>query len=181
MIKFITNFNNFFWNTKRAFSQQSDSILLKIENFPFEMEKPNVKLSKAILEMKFMKKTKEKVEKENEDAEGQAMYSDQITDEMRKSGNLVFITTSITNCKNLVDGRLSFGGMNPEIQKYMEKDYNKLLADEDTKKEKEVTDVEMAEGYSTLVDTVGKKFQGKQNHGKYKHKKFKKPNNEKLY
>lgn len=148
------------------------------------MDKSNgAKLSKAILEMKFMKKTKEKVEKEIDDAEGQAMYSDQITDEMRKTGNLVFISTSITNCKNLVDGRLSFGGMNPEIEKYMKKDYNKLVADEESKKEKDVTDVEMATGYSSLIDTVGKKFQSKQNsNNKQKHnKRFKKPHIDKLY
>lgn len=38
------------------------------------------KLSKSILEMKFMKKTKERVEKEEEDAEGHAMYSKEITE-----------------------------------------------------------------------------------------------------
>lgn len=146
------------------------------------MDKQNVsKLSKAILEMKFMKKTKEKVEKEIDDAEGQAMYSDQITDEMRKTGNLVFISTSMTICKNLVDGRLSFGGMNPEIEKLMAKDYNKFVGEAETRKEKDVTDVEMAEGYSTLVETVGKKFQTKQYNPKQKHKKFKKPNIDKLY
>lgn len=146
------------------------------------MDNPNVaKLSKAILEMKFMKKTKEKVEKEIDDAEGQAMYSDQITEEMRRTGNLVFISTSITICKNLVDGRLSFGGMNPEIEKYMTKDYNKLIAEEEMRKEKDVTDLEMIEGYSTLVETVGKKFQSKQNNAKQKHKRFKKPNIDKLY
>lgn len=146
------------------------------------MEKQNVtKLSKGILEMKFMKKTKEKVEKEIDDAEGQAMYSDQITDEMRRTGNLVFISTSMTVCKHLVDGRLSFGGINPEIEKLMAKDYNKLVGEEETKKEKDIGDVEMAEGYSTLVDTVGKKFHSRQNTPKQKHKKFKKPNIDKLY
>lgn len=144
-------------------------------------DKSNVKLSKGILEMKFMKKTKEKVEKQADDAEGQAMYSNQITEEMRKTGNLVFITTSMTICKNLVDGRLSFGGMNPEIEKYMANDYNKLVSEEEMKKEKDVTDVQMAEGHSTLVDTIGKKFQSKQNNPKQRHKKFKKPNIDKLY
>lgn len=131
--------------------------------------------------MKFMKKTKEKVEKELDDAEGQAMYSDQITDEMRKTGNLVFISTSMTICKNLVDGRLSFGGMNPEIEKLMEKDYNKLIGEEEAKKEKDIGDAEMAKGYSTLVETVGKKFQSRQNTPKQKQRKFKKPNIDKLY
>ncbi|KAJ8920800.1 hypothetical protein NQ315_004941 [Exocentrus adspersus] len=115
-------------------------------------------LSKGILEMKFMKKTKEKVQKEMEDAEGQAMYSSEITNEMRRNGNLVFIETSITSCKNLIDGRLSFGGMNPEIEKMMANDYFRLLEVEEKRKEKDITDIEMAEGYSSLVNTMGKKF-----------------------
>lgn len=134
--------------------------------------KKEVALSKAILEMKFMKKTKEKVQKEIEDAEGQAMYSNEITEEMRRSGNLVFIETSISNCKNLIEGRLSFGGMNPEIEKLMANDYIKQLEAEERRKEKDITDVEMAEGYSTLVDTIGKKFASSK-HSKPKHK-FKK-------
>nr|CAH7745081.1 unnamed protein product [Callosobruchus chinensis] len=133
-----------------------------------------IKLSKAILEMKFMKKTKEKVQKEKEDAEGQAMYSGEITEEMRRTGNLVFVSTSIANCKNLIDGRLSFGGMNPEIEKLMANDYGMQLEEEEKRKEKDITDVEMADGYSTVVKTVEKKF-SKSNKHKFKNKKFMKP------
>lgn len=125
--------------------------------------------------MKFMKKTKERVDKEKDDAEGRAMYSDQITEEMKKAGNLIFISTSISNCKNLIDGRLSFGGMNPEIEKLMSKDYNQLLEAEERKKEKEVTDVEMADGYSSLVNTMGKKFNSNKNKTSFAKKKFMKP------
>ncbi|CAH1975638.1 unnamed protein product [Acanthoscelides obtectus] len=132
-----------------------------------------IKLSKGILDMKFMKRTKEKVEKAKEDAEGQSMYSSEITDEMRRTGNLVFISTSIVNCKNLIDGRLSFGGMNPEIEKLMANDYSKQLEEEEKKKEKDITDVEMAEGYSTVVNTIEKKF-NKSKH-RSKNKKFMKP------
>lgn len=142
--------------------------------------KKEVGLSKTILEMKFMKKTKEKVQKEIEDAEGQAMYSNEITEEMRRSGNLVFIETSITNCKNLIDGRLSFGGMNPEVEKLMANDYIKLLEAEEKRREKDITDVEMAQGYSSVVDTIGKKFSTKQSKQKHRFKKkvFVKPANE---
>ena len=89
-----------------------------------EEAKP-IQLSKSILDMKFMKKTKERVQKEQEDAEGKAMYSNEITEEMKKSGNIIFTETSIFNCRNLVEGRLSFGGMNPEIEKLMTDDFNK--------------------------------------------------------
>lgn len=134
------------------------------------MGTPNqdVQLSKGILEMKFMKKTKEKVEKELDDKEGQTMYSNEITEEMRRTGNLVFITTSIVNCKNLIDGRLSFGGMNQDIEKLMANDYAKILEQEEKRKEKDVTDVEMAKGYSTLVDNMSKKFKNKKSKTKNK-------------
>ncbi|XP_066258262.1 M-phase phosphoprotein 6 [Euwallacea similis] len=129
-----------------------------------------IKLSNSILEMKFMKRTKEKVLKEKEDAEGQAMYSNEITDEMRKNGNIIFRETSITICKGLIDGRLSFGGMNPEVEKLMETDYNKAVAEANKKQEKDITDEQMAMEYSPVSDTISNKFKTK----KHKNKKFRK-------
>lgn len=137
-------------------------------------ERQQAKLSRAVLEMKFMKKTKERVEKEEDDAEGEAMYSGEITEEMKQSGNITFIETSIANCRNLIEGRLSFGGMNPEIEKLMSDDYTKKLEEAEKKKEKDVSDVEMAKKYSTLVDTLGKKFQNKNNRT-WNKKKFMRP------
>lgn len=136
------------------------------------MENDNkVKLSKSVLEMKFMKKTKEKTLKEQEDAEGQAMYSNEISEEMRKNANIIFREASISFCRNLVDGRLSFGGMNPEVEKLMANDYNKAVFELGTKLEKDVSDEQMAKEYSTVVDTIGNKFKPK----KQKNKKFQKP------
>lgn len=43
-----------------------------------------VKLSKSILDMKFMKRTKDKVLKEEDDAQSRAMYSNEITEKMLK-------------------------------------------------------------------------------------------------
>lgn len=74
---------------------------------------------------------------------------------------MYFSISSMPLCENLVDGRLSFGGMNSEIEKYMTKGYNKLLREEDSQSEKDISDVEMVEGYTSLVDTVGKKIQSK--------------------
>lgn len=130
------------------------------------------KLSKSILEMKFMKKTKERVEKEEEDAEGHAMYSKEITEKMRNSGHLIFIESNISQCKDLLDGRLSFGGMNPEIEKLMSNDYVKKFEASEKAKEKDVSDVEMAKGYSTLVNTMNNKFKSKNQRN---NKKFMKP------
>lgn len=135
------------------------------------MANNKVKLSKSILDMKFMKRTKVRVEKEEEDAEGQAMYSGEITEQMRQSGNIIFVETNISHCKNLIEGRLSFKGMNPEIEKLMSNEDIKKIEAAEKRKEKDVSDVEMAKGYSTLVDTMGNKFKNK-NRSK---KKFMKP------
>ncbi|CAG9773602.1 unnamed protein product [Ceutorhynchus assimilis] len=132
----------------------------------------DVDLSKNLLEMKFMKKTKEQVLKKRDDAEGQAMYSKQISDKMRKSdGDIIFRQASISNCKNLVEGRLSFGGMNRVVEKLMESDYNKKYFDAEKRKEKDVSDEQMAKEYSTVVDTLNKKFRPK----KQRNQKFQKP------
>lgn len=135
-----------------------------------------VKLSKAILEMKFMKKTKEKVAKEEENAESREMYSHEITEEMKKNGNIIFRPASITVCKRLVDGRLSFGGMNPEIEKMMESDYNKIYAEAEKKNEKDITDEEMAKQHLAVAKTISNKFKPKRN----RNKKFQKPRDEPL-
>ncbi|XP_022901799.1 M-phase phosphoprotein 6 [Onthophagus taurus] len=138
-------------------------------------ESKRAKLSKAILDMKFMKKTRDRVLKEEEDAEGQDMYANEITDEMRKSGNIIFVETGIFHCKDLIEGRLSFGGMNPDVEKLMQEGYTEKLTEANLKKEQEVTDVEMAKGYSSLIDNMGKKFQNKKNKNfnvQHKKKKF---------
>ncbi|KAI4464416.1 m-phase phosphoprotein 6 [Holotrichia oblita] len=125
------------------------------------MQDKKTKLSKAILDMKFMKKTKERVQKEEEDAEGQTMYANEITEEMRKSGNIVFMETSICSCKSLMEGRLSFGGMNPDIENYMAIKYSPKLEEIEKQMGTDVSDAEMAKGYSTLVNTMAKKFTDK--------------------
>ncbi|KAK9888754.1 hypothetical protein WA026_000979 [Henosepilachna vigintioctopunctata] len=135
-------------------------------------EKPNttqnVNLTKGTLEMKFMKKSKDKVLKLLEDEESREIYSKEITEEMKRAGNIVFIETSIFNCKKMIEGRLSFGGMNPEIEKLMTKDSQRL--DEiERSKEKDISDIEMAKGYSSVVETMQNKFLKKSK------KKFKKP------
>lgn len=132
----------------------------------------NVRLSKGILEMKFMKKTREQVLKDQEDAESQEMYSREITEEMKKNGHIIFREASMTICKGLADGRLSFGGVNPEVEKLMETTYNKALAEAQKREEKDVSDEHMAKGYSTVINTINNKFKTK----KSRNKKFQKPN-----
>ncbi|KAF5287563.1 hypothetical protein FQA39_LY15892 [Lamprigera yunnana] len=111
--------------------------------------KRNVKLSKTVLDMKFMKKTKERVEKEQDDAE----------------------EVSVTSCKDLIEGRLSFGGMNPEIEKLMG-DIYKQSSKQEKINETDVSDIEMAQNYSSTVETMGNQFLDKRSRSK---KKFLKP------
>lgn len=92
---------------------------------------------------------------------------------MRNSGHLIFIESNISQCKDLLDGRLSFGGMNPEIEKLMSNDYVKKFEASEKAKEKDVSDVEMAKGYSTLVNTMNNKFKSKNQRNNKK--KFMKP------
>lgn len=124
----------------------------------------NAKLSKVVLDMKFMKKTKDRIEKEEDDAEGQAMYSSAITEEMRNSGNINFTEVTISTCKDLIEGRLSFKGMNPHVEKLM-MDTKDKWTDAELKKEKDISDFDMAKANlnSTLDHTMKKKFMTKKN------------------
>lgn len=122
------------------------------------------KLSKSILEMKFMKRTKEKVQKEEETAEGQSMYSNEITSEMHHGTNYV-IEPSFVTCEDLIVGRFSCGGMNPELERILEKEEQEATQKLDAERRqkdaamiKDVSDESMVKHYSNLVKTIGKKF-----------------------
>lgn len=123
-------------------------------------ERQKAKLSKGLLDMKFMKKTKDSLEKEADDAVGTALYSHEVTDSMKKKGELIFMDASMSSCKNLMEGRLSFGGMNPDIERYMQTEYNKKMEEIEKAKEKDVSDADMAK-QTALSSNIGKKFQSK--------------------
>lgn len=114
------------------------------------------KLSRAILDMKFMKKSKIRVEQEEEAAEGQAMYSNEITEEMRKGGKYKIVEVSMNTCSDLIEGRLSFGGMNAKVERLMSTEYAKRHEIVEKQKEKDVSDFEMAKRYNPLVNTMHK-------------------------
>ncbi|XP_055628170.1 M-phase phosphoprotein 6 isoform X1 [Toxorhynchites rutilus septentrionalis] len=131
-----------------------------------------VKLSKGILEMKFMSRTREKIEKEKDDAEGRALYSNEITDKMMHESSKFVIETSYVPCEDLIEGRVSYGGMNPEIERLMELEKNKDLAAkiekeqaeaaERQKMRKDVPDEEMAKFYTSVMKTMKKKYDKRQ-------------------
>lgn len=133
------------------------------------MEKKN--LSKSILQMKFMKKSKEKVEKENDDEEGRTIYASEITSKMKFVKSNYILEGSYVPCEDLLDGRVSFRGINPEIERLLEEERNVKMAKkvvENFEKEKhmqtDVSDLDMLNAYNannSLVKNISKKFQNK--------------------
>ncbi|PNI45692.1 MPHOSPH6 isoform 3 [Pan troglodytes] len=72
-------------------------------------------------------------------------------------------------CEDLLYGRMSFRGFNPEVEKLMLQMNAKHKAEEveDETVELDVSDEEMARRYETLVGTIGKKFARKRDHANY--------------
>lgn len=98
-------------------------------------------LPKSVLDMKFMKKTKERIEKELENTQDiEGLYSNIITSEMRHASGNYISESSFIFCEDLVEGRLSFKGMNPEIERLMELEEKKYNADEGSEMQKDVSD-----------------------------------------
>ncbi|XP_055855179.1 M-phase phosphoprotein 6 [Episyrphus balteatus] len=145
------------------------------------LKQNRARLSKGILEMKFMQRTKAKVDKEIEEAEGRAMYSSEITDKMNQNSNFI-IEPSFMYCEGLIEGRLSYRGMNPEIERLLE-----LEQEEKDKKTRpppqanDVSDKDMQAFYeNNLARTMQKKFDKKRksndnSKGGNKKLKFQKP------
>lgn len=140
--------------------------------------RPPAKLSKSILDMKFMKRTKEKVLKEEEDAKSRAMYSSEITEKMLKGDCPYIMETSFVPCENLTDGRYSFRGMNPEIERLIELENAQKLAAMEKNVAKDVSDADMTDAYyQNVKNTIQRKFQTKNERRKLYDNKlnFKKP------
>uniref|UniRef100_A0A0A1XKM8 M-phase phosphoprotein 6 n=1 Tax=Zeugodacus cucurbitae TaxID=28588 RepID=A0A0A1XKM8_ZEUCU len=124
-------------------------------------KKARPRLSKGILEMKFMQRTKAKVDKEIEEAEGREMYSQEITQKMLNSNSNYIMEPSFVHCENLIEGRLSFRGMNPEIERLLELEQAEKAANTRHEQPTEVSDKDMATFYNAQQVTMQKKFQTK--------------------
>ncbi|KPJ15143.1 M-phase phosphoprotein 6 [Papilio machaon] len=80
-----------------------------------------LQLPKSVLDMKFMKRSKDRIERELENTKGhEELYSNIITNEMRSATGNYVSEASFIYCEDLLEGRLSFKGMNPEIERLME-------------------------------------------------------------
>ncbi|XP_075527360.1 M-phase phosphoprotein 6 [Dermacentor variabilis] len=113
------------------------------------------KLSRHLLEMKFMKKSKEKAQKDEEDEEHRSLFNSDAMDTIKKEGSRYIIQESYAPCLGLILPRMSFKGRNLEIERIMQGENEK---EPQACKMPGIPDEEMAERYSTLVGTIAKKF-----------------------
>lgn len=140
-------------------------------------DRSKVKLSKSILDMKFMKRTKEKVLQEEDDAQSRAMYSNEITHKMLTTESVYVVEPSYMPCEELNDGRFSFRGMNPEIERLLELEQQAKQVNTDQNVQKDVSDADMTAYYGNVKKTIERKFQSKTQRRKVTlpEPKFKKP------
>ncbi|NXW65428.1 MPH6 phase, partial [Eurystomus gularis] len=89
--------------------------------------------------------------------------------DLKEKESFIIEERSFMPCEELLYGRMSFKGFNPEIEKLMIQMNSKCKKEEievDDKMEADVSDEEMARRqYETLVGTIGKKFVRKRDQG----------------
>ena len=116
-----------------------------------------VKFSSSLMNLKFMSAAKKRPKNKNVSSEN----DHKVRKKAEELKNILYIPTSIIICKHLAVGRLSFGGMNHEIEKLMTI-YNKKMNEIDKRKEMDVSDKGMV-NYIRTINTIRKKFQAKKN------------------
>ncbi|NXF29042.1 MPH6 phase, partial [Nyctibius bracteatus] len=122
-------------------------------------------LSKNLLRMKFMQRgldsqTKKQLEDEDSHIVTEEHWYLDLPD-LKEKESFIIEERSFMLCEDLLYGRMSFKGFNPEIEKLMIQMNSKCKKEEnevDDKMEADVSDEEMARRYETLVGTIGKKF-----------------------
>ncbi|XP_034474448.1 M-phase phosphoprotein 6 [Drosophila innubila] len=124
------------------------------------------RLSRGVLDMKFMQRTKVKVAKEADDEQSRALYSNELNEKMLNSNSNFIVEPSYSICEGLIDGRLSFRGMNPELERLMELEQAEKEGKTRPEQPKDVTDQEMVETYyanqaPAASKTMSKKFSTK--------------------
>ncbi|XP_063168968.1 M-phase phosphoprotein 6 [Candoia aspera] len=124
------------------------------------------KLSKNLLRMKFMQRGLDSETKKQLEEEEKKIISEEHwfldLPELKEKESLIIEERSFVMCEDLLYGRMSFKGFNPEVEKLMIQ-MNSRYKMEDAEEEKnameaDVSDEEMARRYETLVGTIGKKF-----------------------
>uniref|UniRef100_J3S4P4 M-phase phosphoprotein 6 n=1 Tax=Crotalus adamanteus TaxID=8729 RepID=J3S4P4_CROAD len=124
------------------------------------------KLSKNLLRMKFMQRGLDSETKKQLEEEEKKIISEEHwfldRPELKEKESLIREERSFVMCEDLLYGRMSFKGFNPEVEKLMVQMNSRYKtedpAEEKNAKEADVSDEEMARRYDTLVGTIGKKF-----------------------
>uniref|UniRef100_A0A8C8RDD6 M-phase phosphoprotein 6 n=1 Tax=Pelusios castaneus TaxID=367368 RepID=A0A8C8RDD6_9SAUR len=123
------------------------------------------RLSKNLLRMKFMQRGLDSETKKQLEEEEKKIISEEHwyldLPELKEKESFVIEERSFMPCEDLLYGRMSFKGFNPEIEKLMiqmNSRYKKEEIEADDATEADVSDEEMARRYETLVGTIGKKF-----------------------
>ncbi|XP_040838241.1 M-phase phosphoprotein 6 isoform X1 [Ochotona curzoniae] len=131
------------------------------------------KLSKNLLRMKFMQRgldleTKKQLEEEEKKIISEEHWYLDLP-ELKEKESYIIEEQSFLSCEDLLYGRMSFRGFNPEVEKLMLQMNAKNTAEEveDETVELDVSDEEMARRYETLVGTIGKKFAKKRERANY--------------
>ncbi|XP_034644523.1 M-phase phosphoprotein 6 [Trachemys scripta elegans] len=123
------------------------------------------KLSKNLLRMKFMQRGLDSETKKQLEEEEKKIISEEHwyldLPELKEKESFIIEERSFMPCEDLLYGRMSFKGFNPEVEKLMiqmNSRYKKEEIEADDTAEADVSDEEMARRYETLVGTIGKKF-----------------------
>ncbi|XP_048014666.1 M-phase phosphoprotein 6 [Megalobrama amblycephala] len=127
------------------------------------------KLSKNLLRMKFMQRGLDADARKQLDEEEKRIISDDHwfldLPELKTKENHIIEERSYVPCEDLVYGRMSFRGFNPDVEKLMllMNTHKEEEEDEDedntvSRMETDITDEEMARRYESLVGSMRKKF-----------------------
>lgn len=131
-------------------------------------------MSKNLLRMKFMQRGLDSETKKQLEEEEKKIISEEHwyldLPELKEKESLIIEEQSFLLCEDLLYGRMSFRGFNPEVEKLMLQMNGKKKAAEEVEEEAvelDVSDEEMARRYETLVGTIGKKFAKKRDRANY--------------
>ncbi|XP_067292751.1 M-phase phosphoprotein 6 [Pseudorasbora parva] len=132
------------------------------------MANDGAKLSKNLLRMKFMQRGLDAEAKKQLEEEEKRIISDDHwfldLPELKAKENHIIEERSYVPCEDLVYGRMSFKGFNPDVEKLMllmNAPKEEEEEDEDdtvSRMETDITDEEMAKRYESLVGSMRKKF-----------------------
>ncbi|KAL4642215.1 M-phase phosphoprotein 6 [Arapaima gigas] len=126
-----------------------------------------VKLSKNLLRMKFMQRGLDAEIKKQLEEEEKKIISDEHwyldLPDLKAKESFIIEENSFVPCEDLIYGRMSFKGFNPEVEKFIQvlntMSQKEQEADEDlVRMETDITDEEMANRYNRLVENIRKKF-----------------------